>query len=71
MLYAPSKPIKESLKAINFYNMVKKVLIRSAGQERKLNLRIFIELIHELRIKLDITKAGLVPDKIQSMINAG
>ena len=71
MLYSPVDSQHESLKAINFFNMVKKVLVRSGGLERKINLRILIDLIHELRVKLDITKAGLVPPKIQSQINAG
>ena len=64
MLYAPVKSQQESIKAINFFNMVKKVLIRSGGKQRKLNLRILNDLIYELRVKLDINKAGFVPDKI-------
>ena len=44
--------------------MVKKVIIRSGGRDGKLNLTIFKELIKELRVKLDITKAGLGPDKV-------
>ena len=70
MLYAPKCPQKESLKAIKFFSMVKRVMMRSSGPERRLNLRIFTELLRELRIKLDITKAGLSPEKIKSIIEA-
>ena len=33
-----------------------------------MNLRIFTGLIHELRVKLDIVKAGLAPPKIANQI---
>ena len=70
MLYAPQKPQHDAIKVIKFFHMVKLVIIRSGDEDRKLNLRIFIDLINELRVKLDIIKAGLVPDKIKSLINA-
>lgn len=36
-----------------------------------MNLRIFVSLIHELRVKLDIAKAGLAPIKIVHQIEDG
>ena len=57
MLFSPKRPLQESLKDINFYNMVKKVMIRSGGPEKKLNLRVFIDLMRELHLKLDIAMA--------------
>ena len=68
MLYQPKRPMRESLKDIDFFVMVKKVIIRSGGPERRLNLRVFIELLRELRMKLDITKAGLIPEKVKSRL---
>ena len=53
-----------SLRNINFYNQVKKVLIRSGGPERRVNVRILDGLIHELRIKLEIVKGGLAAEKV-------
>mmetsp|Transcript_9017 Transcript_9017/g.10611 ORF Transcript_9017/g.10611 Transcript_9017/m.10611 type:complete len:157 (+) Transcript_9017:287-757(+) len=68
-IFRPIKPSSESLNAIKFFNSAKKVLIRSGGPDRKINLRIFNGLIHELRIKFDIFKAGLGPEKIMSLID--
>mmetsp|Transcript_17816 Transcript_17816/g.23972 ORF Transcript_17816/g.23972 Transcript_17816/m.23972 type:complete len:126 (+) Transcript_17816:635-1012(+) len=70
LLFKPERPAKESLNAINFFNSVKRVLIRSGGPEKRLNLRIFAGLLHELRIKLDIAKAGLAPAKIMHQIDS-
>ena len=56
---------------------MKKVIIRSQGEadpvtgEAGFNLAIFTTLIRELRIKLDITKEGLGPDKVNRAINFG
>jgi len=47
------------------------VFIRAAGNDRKLNLRILMSLIHELRVKLDIAKAGLAPEKTMRQIDFG
>lgn len=55
---------QEAMANINFYNQAKKVIIRSGGPEKLLNLKIFCGLIRELRIKLDITKRGIGPDKL-------
>ena len=66
MLYAPTISFDQSLKAINFYNMVKKVLIRSGSPDRRLNLRVFTDLLRELRVKLEIAKAGITPEKVKS-----
>lgn len=71
LLFKPEKSESESLRTINFYNVVKKVLLRSGGTEKKLNLRIFIGLLHELRTKLEIGKAGHLPKKSMREINFG
>ena len=71
MLFAPKRQLDLSLKDINFFNMVKTVMIRSGGSEKRLNLRVFNDLLRELHIKLDIAKAGLAPEKIKSLIEAG
>lgn len=60
-----------SIRVINFYNQVKRVIIRSGGVDRQINLKVFINLIHELRIKLDITKAGMAAEKTMRIINFG
>ena len=56
---------------INFYNQVKKIVIRSGGPDKVINIRIFAGLIRELRIKLDITKAGLAAERTMRVINFG
>lgn len=71
LLFNPQRSANESLHHINFFNAVKKVIIRAGGPDRKINLRVFIQLIHELRTKLDIAKAGLAPEKIMRLINYG
>ena len=65
---------QEALKTIKFYNLVKKVVIRSSQEENEfsmINIRILKDLIKELRIRLDITKQGLCPDKVTRIINFG
>jgi len=47
------------------------VFIRAAGNDCKLNLRILMSLIHELRVKLDIAKAGLAAEKTMRQIDFG
>ena len=56
---------------INFYNQVKEVIIRSGGGDKIINLKIFSALLTELRIKLEITKAGLGPEKTMRVIEQG
>ena len=46
-------------------------MIRASGPDKNLNLRIFMGLIHELRVKLDIAKAGLAPEKTMRLIDLG
>ena len=50
---------------------MKKVIIRSGGNQKELNIRILLELIHELRIKLDITKSSLAAEKTMREVNFG
>ena len=57
------------METINFYNQVKKVVIRSGGDAKTINIKIFAGLIHELRIKLDITMAGLAAEKTMRQVN--
>ena len=69
------------MKTVNFYNKVKEIVIRSSEDvqvnplgsktTKMLNIKIFHALIKELRIKLDITKSGLGPDKTMRVINQG
>ena len=70
MLYAPTNKQK-SLRKLNFYNQVKKVIIRSGGAEKSFNLRIFVGLIRQIRTKFNLTKLGLVSDKVHQAINQG
>lgn len=70
IIFAKNKERKESLAVINFYNIVKLVVIRSS-KDKKINLKTFKMLIRELRIKLDILKKGLGPDKINQVIDFG
>lgn len=60
-----------AMRVINFYNQVKRVIIRSGNDERKINLKVFIDLIHELRIKFDIAKIGLAAEKTMRVIDFG
>ena len=46
-------------------------MIRSSGVEKKLILSIFVILLQELKIKLDITKDGIGPNKIISEVYSG
>ena len=61
----------KAMHTINFYNQVKKIIVRSGGPDKVINIRIFFGLIRELRIKLDITKAGYAADKTMRAINFG
>ena len=47
------------------------MVVRSGGSERLFNLRIFIGLIKEIRMKLDYTLAGIMPDKVEREMNFG
>ena len=62
---------KKALSTLNFYNLVKKVIIKSGGGDKIINIRIFVGLVHELRVKLDIFRAGLGPERITRKINFG
>jgi len=70
IIFAKNKDRRESLAVINFYNIVKLVVIRSSTDKR-FNLKTFKMLIRELRIKLDILKKGLGPEKINQLIDFG
>ena len=63
---------------INFYNKVKEIVIKSGEDVEKgddtlqmFNFKVFVAMLKELRIKLDIAKEGLGPDKIMRLINSG
>ena len=55
--------------------MVKKVVIRSSSDSkapfRVLNIRIFAGLVRELRVKFDVFRAGLGPERIIRKLNFG
>lgn len=59
------------MQTINFYNHVKKIIIRSGGPDKVINIRIFTGLVQELRIKFDITSAGLAAEKTMRKVNQG
>ena len=69
----------ESMKTINYYNKVKEIVIRSSEEilvnplstqsTKMFNIKIFHTMLKELRVKLDVTKWGLGPDKIMRAIN--
>ena len=70
IIFAKDKDRRDSLATINFYNIVKLVVIRSSSN-KKFNLKTFKMLLKELRVKLDILKKGLGPDKINQLIDFG
>ena len=66
------------MKKLNFYSKVKEIVIRSSeegvSQARDqtymmFNIRIFHAMLKELRIRLDVVKAGLGPEKFMRIIN--
>ena len=71
LLFSGPDRQKTAMNMINFYNQVKKIIIRSGGVDRIINIRIFAGMIRELRIKLDITKAGLAAERTMQVINYG
>ena len=71
LIFADPEKKEMALNILNFYNQVKKVIIRSGGNQKELNIRILLELIHELRIKLDITKSSLAAEKTMREVNFG
>lgn len=71
MLFGDEELRGSAMHSVNFYSLVKKVIIRSGGTDKAINLRIFVDLIHELRIKLNITKDGFGPEKTMREINFG
>ena len=71
LLFSGPDRQKTAMSTINFYNQVKKIIIRSGGVDKVINIRIFAGMIRELRIKLDITKAGLAAERTMQVINYG
>ena len=71
MLFSDEACRYKAMHKVNFYSQVKKVIIRCGGTDKAFNLRIFMDLILELRVKLNITKEGLGPEKIMREINFG
>lgn len=71
ILFSGELEKRESMKVLNFYNLVKKIVIRSGDSDRMINIKIFWGLIRELRLKLDIFKVGLGPDKTMMAIDLG
>ena len=71
IIFAMDKDRRESLATINFYNIVKLVVIRSSSTNKKFNLKTFKLLLKELRVKLDIVKRGIGPEKINQLIDFG
>ena len=71
LLFSDESNRQQAMQTINFYNQAKKVIIRSGGADKILNLKIFNDLLKELRIKLNITKDGFGPEKTMGEINFG
>ena len=71
MLFGDEEEREVAHDKINFYNSVKKIFIKCGGADDLINIKIFAFLIHELRIKLEITKMGLIPERISQTINFG
>ena len=71
LLFGTEEEREVAFDTINFYNQVKEVVIRSGGGDKVINLKIFSGLMTELRIKLEITKAGLGPEKTMRVIEQG
>ena len=63
LLFGSDLERENALITINYFNQVKEVIIRSGGGDKIINLKILSGLMTELRFKLDITKAGLGPEK--------
>jgi len=71
MLFRQSRGEGDFLNKLKFYGAVKKVIIRSGGSDKMLNLRVFIWLLHEVRMKLEVAKSGHLAEKAMRVINAG
>lgn len=58
---------------LHFYNLVKKIVIRSGSTttEKAINIRVFNNLVREIRTKLDIYKAGIGPQKPMTAASLG
>ena len=78
LLFSEESQRAKSMETINFYNKVKEIVIKSGEDVEKgddtlqmFNFKVFVAMLKELRIKLDIAKEGLGPDKIMRLINSG
>ena len=78
LLFSEESQRAKSMETINFYNKVKEIVIKSGEDIEKgddtlqmFNFKVFVSMLKELRIKLDIAKEGLGPDKIMRYINSG
>ena len=71
LLFGDDGERDEAHDMINFYNSVKKIFIKCGGADDLINMKIFAQLIKELRIKLEITKMGHVAERTMTAINFG
>ena len=72
LLFSDEKMVQDkSIENLNFYNKVKEIIIRSSDEEKTFNLKVFATLLKELRIKLDVLKDGLGPDKFSQAVDFG
>ena len=71
MLYSSEKTSAQAHKQVKFYNEAKKIILRSGGDDRIVNLKILKGLLSELRLRLEIVKFGLAPDKVNQIIEFG
>ena len=54
---------RKATQVLNFYTLVKKIIIRSSEADKTFNLRIFVGLVKQLRINMQILQAGFGPQK--------
>ena len=72
MLFSDDKMVQDmSIESLNFYNKVKEIIIKSSDSEKTFNFKVFTTLLKELRIKLDVIKSELGPDKFSRDVNFG
>jgi len=71
LLFQEDKLGSESLRIIKFFSAVKRVIIMASGSDKSFNLRVFLGLMHELRMKLEIAKSGHLAEKAMRKVDGG
>lgn len=71
LIYGDPKVKAKALQILKFYNQAKQVIYRSGGDDNIVNLKILKGLLSELRLRLDLTKEGMAPEKVKQIIDFG